>query len=347
MVMVDRIFAEDFVPRSELVTTETHVPRARFRAIDAHNHLTARTPRGAPVRPPDEMVREMDFLNLQAIADLNGGSGDELKFKLEQLDLAYPGRFITLCNVDWQGVGSPGWAERAVAALKDDVAAGARGLKVFKTLGLRARDVQGKLVLPDDPRISDVWEQAGELGVPVLIHTADPTAFFKPLDRFNERWDELHAHPDWHFYGPEFPLFEELIASLYRLIEAHPKTNFITAHVGCYPENLRFVTEMMAKYPNMYTDFSERLGELGRQPYSAREWFLRFPDRILFGTDVRPSIAWYQAYFRGLESRDEYFDYGPGGGIARQGRWKIHGLHLPDDVLQKVYYDNAARLYRV
>jgi predicted TIM-barrel fold metal-dependent hydrolase len=345
--MSDRIFAEDFLPRSELVTPQHPVTRAKFPVIDAHNHLTAHGLGGQPHRPAEEMVRDMDFLNVQAIADLNGGIGDALKGKLERLDFAYPGRFITLCNVDWEGAGTPGFTARAVAALKDDVAAGGRGLKVFKTLGLRVRDPQNKLVLPDDPRIADIWDQAGELGVPVLIHTADPTAFFKPLDRFNERWDELHAHPDWHFYGPEYPPFEELIASLYKLIEAHPGTRFITAHVGCYPENLAFVTQMMEKYPNMYTDFSERLGELGRQPYSAREWFLRFPDRILFGTDVRPSVPWYQTYFRGLETRDEYFDYGPGDGQPRQGRWKIHGLHLPDDVLKKVYYDNAARLYRV
>lgn len=344
--MSDRILAEDFLPRSELVSPQHPVSWAKFPVIDAHNHLTALNGLDL-VRPPADMVREMDFLNVRAIADLDGGSGDLLKRKLEQLDFAYPGRFYTLCNVDWSGVGTPGFAERATTALAQDVAAGARGLKVFKTLGLRVRDQAGKLVMPDDPRIAEVWEQAGELGVPVLIHTADPTAFFKPLDRFNERWDELHAHPDWHFYGPAFPRFEELIDALYHLVEAHPRTNFQLAHVGCYPENLAFVSEMLAKYPNMYTDISERLGELGRQPYSARELILRFPDRILFGTDVRPSVAWYQTYFRGLESRDEYFDYGPGEGQPRQGRWKIYGLHLPDDVLHKVYFDNAARLYKL
>jgi len=245
--MSDRILAEDFLPRSELVSPQHPVSWAKFPVIDAHNHLTALNSLDL-VRPPADMVREMDFLNVRAIADLDGCSGDLLKHKLEQLDFAYPGRFYTLCNVDWNGVGTPGFAERATTALAQDVAAGARGLKVFKTLGLRVRDQAGKLVMPDDPRIADVWEQAGELGVPVLIHTADPTAFFKPLDRFNERWDELHAHPDWHFYGPAFPRFEELIDALYHLVEAHPRTNFQLAHVGCYPENLGFVGEMLAKW---------------------------------------------------------------------------------------------------
>ncbi len=344
--MPSSIFIEDFEPRSELVLPEHPVAHAKFPVIDAHNHLSSFGEGGPLVRPADEMVREMDCLNIRAIADLNGSTGDELKHRLERLDLAYPGRFYTLCNVDWRGVGTPEFTARAVAALEADIRAGARGLKVFKRLGLNVRDQHGKLVLPDDPRIADIWDQAGALGVPVLIHTADPTAFFKPLDRFNERWDELHAHPDWHFYGPEFPSFEELITSLYRLIEAHPNTTFITAHVGCYAENLGFVSAMLDRYPNMYTDFSERLGEIGRQPYTAREWFIKYSDRILFGTDVTPAMDWYQTYFRCLESRDEYFAYGPGGGVPRQGRWRIYGLYLPDDVLRKVYYDNAARLYR-
>ena len=179
----------------------------------------------------------------------------------------------------------------------------------------------------------------------MLIHTADPVAFFRPLDRFNERWDELHRRPDWHFYGPEFPSFEELIASLYRLIEAHPQTTFITAHVGCYPENLGFVSQMMDKYPNFYTDISARIAELGRAPYSARAWFIKYADRILFGTDQRPTIPMYQVHFRFLETADEYFDYAPGADIPPQGRWKIYGLYLPDEVLRKVYYENAARLF--
>lgn len=333
----------DFQPRSELIVPEHKVTRARFHVIDAHNHLTLRNT-SVLKRQPCDMIREMDFLNVQAIINLNGSTGDELKRNLEKLDFAYPGRFYTFCNVDWTGVGEPSFIGRATAQLEENVKAGACGLKVSKRLGLQVKDREGRLIKPDDPRIADLWEKAGELGVPVLIHTADPTAFFKPLDRFNERWDELHEHPDWHFYGPPFPSFQELIDSLYRVIEDHPRTTFITAHVGCWAENLGFVSKMLDRYHNLYTDISERLGELGRQPYSARKWFLQYSDRILFGTDVTPAIDWYQTYFRGLETADEYFDYGPGLQIPRQGRWRIYGLHLPDDVLRKVYYGNAARL---
>jgi predicted TIM-barrel fold metal-dependent hydrolase len=342
--MRDILLAEDYWPRSELVVPEHHVPRARFPVVDAHNHL----PMGQPERTKnvdlDELVRSLDYVNVQTLVNLSGGWGDELKLNLEKLDHAYPGRFVTFCNVDWAGVGQAGWLDRTQRQLEADVAAGARGLKVFKTLGLAIRDDRHQLVMPDDPRIAEVWEQAGELGVPVLIHVADPVAFFRPLDRLNERWDELHHRPEWLFYGPQFPSFQEIIDSLYATIEAHPNTTFITAHVGCYPENLAFVSQMLVKYPNMYTDISARLAELGRAPYSARRWFLEHADRILFGTDQRPRVEQYRVWFRALETDDEHFDYVPQGVRPGQGRWKIYGLHLPDDVLHKVYHDNAARL---
>lgn len=342
--MRNKLLLADYQPRSELVVPEHPVPRAKWPAIDVHNHLTHP---GWPEREPAEMVREMDFLNLVAIVNLSGGTGDELKRNLARLDEAHPGRFITFCNVDWTGLGTPGWTEKAVSQLEADIRAGARGLKIFKNLGLEVRDDQGKLVLPADPRLADLWDKAAELGVPVLIHTADPVAFFRPLDRCNERWDELQRHPNWHFYGPEFPTFEELIESLYRLIEEHPRTTFITAHVGCYPENLGFVSQMLDRYPNLYTDFSARIAELGRAPYSARAWFLKYTGRILFGTDVRPNIAVYQTHFRFLETADEYFDYHPGAAVPPQGRWKIYGVFLPDEVLRQVYHDNAARLLKL
>ena len=334
---------DEFRPCSELVVPQHRVPRAAFPAIDAHNHLSV-DDLAAQGLDPAGLVAMMDDLNLQAMVNLSGGWGQALRANLVALDSAYPGRFATFCNVDWEGVGAPGWIDGAVAQLAADVAAGARGLKIFKELGLRIRDVDGALVMPDDPRLAPLWQRAGELGVPVLIHTADPAAFFRPLDGRNERWDELHAHPDWHFFGPEFPAFDALIAALYRLIGAHPATTFITAHVGCYPENLGFVGEMMGRYANFCTDFSARIAELGRAPYSARAWMLRYADRILFGTDMTPERETYRVHFRFLETADEYFCYTAGDDLPPQGRWRIYGLDLPDDVLHKIYHNNAARL---
>ncbi len=333
----------DFEPRSELVTPQHQVLQPRYPVVDAHNHLPIEALAADPTRVT-QIVQVLDEAGVQTVVNLSGGWGDTLERTLDGLDRAHPQRFVTFCNVDWRGVGEPGWAERATAQLRRDVAAGAKGLKVFKELGLRHRDTAGRLVSPDDPRIAAIWAQAGELGVPVLIHAADPVAFFRPLDRHNERWDELQRHPDWHFYGGDLPGFDELIAALYRTIEAHPQTTFITAHVGCYPENLAFVTRMLERHPNLYTDFSARIAELGRAPYSARRWFLAHADRILYGTDAVPMVEMYRNSYRFLETEDEYFDYAVGAPIPPQGRWKIYGVSLPDDVLRRVYHDNAAAL---
>jgi predicted TIM-barrel fold metal-dependent hydrolase len=341
--MPEKLLAADFQPRPEVITPETFVPKPKYPAIDAHNHLPAGDAR-LPLEEIPRIVRDMDLVGVEAIVNLSGEFGDALQRRLDALDRAYPGRFYTFCNVDWEGVGSAGWADKATAQLRADVAGGAKGLKIYKQLGLTYRDPAGALVMPDDPRIADVWDAAGELGIPVLIHSADPVAFFRPLDRVNERWDELQRHPSWHFYGGDYPAYEELLASLYRLIEAHPKTTFITAHVGCYPENLGFVSDMLDRHPNMYTDFSARIAELGRVPYSAREWFLRYADRIVFGTDGAPTPILYQTYYRFLETKDEYFSYAPKSPIPGQGRWNIYGVFLPDEVLKKVYGDNMRGL---
>ena len=343
--MPNSIFVEDYQPRSELIVPEHLAPRAKFPVVDAHNHLTHPGDHWDPAGAT-QLLPELDLINVATIVNLSGGTGDELKRNVERLDKAHPGRFVTFCNVDFSGMDEPGWSERTTRQLRADVQAGARGLKIFKRLGLRYRDSAGNLVSPDDERISDVWDTAGELGIPVTIHSADPVAFFRPLDRFNERWDELREVPDWLFHGPEFPSFDELIDSLYRLIEAHPRTNFITAHVGCYPENLGFVSRMMDAYPNLYTDISARIAELGRAPFSARKWFIKYADRILFGTDATPHTAMYQTYFRFLETADEYFKYSDAP-IPGQGRWNIYGVDLPDEVLRKVYSDNAKRLLRL
>ncbi len=336
------LLARDMLPQSELVTEQHAISRARYSAVDAHNHLQLSTLEDR--NQLAALVDIMDSVNVRSVVNLSGGSGEALGRALDACDRGYPGRFVTFCNLDWSGVGRQEWADNACRQLRSDIARGARGLKVFKSLGLTYRDTDGKLLLPDDPRIADVWDQAGALGVPVLIHTADPVAFFRPLDGRNERWDELQRHPDWHFYGGDYPSFEELLTSLYRTIESHPETTFITAHVGCYPENLGFVSAMLDRYANLYTDISARFAELGRAPFSARRWFVRYADRILYGTDMTPTTEMYRVTFRFLETQDEYFDYAPWAEIPPQGRWKIYGVGLPDDVLGKVYHDNAARL---
>ena len=263
----------------------------------------------------------MDLVGVEAIVNLSGEFGDALQRRLDALDRAYPGRFYTFCNVDWEGVGSAGWADKATAQLRADVAGGAKGLKIYKQLGLTYRDPAGALVMPDDPRIADVWDAAGELGIPVLIHSADPVAFFRPLDRVNERWDELQRHPSWHFYGGDYPAYEELLASLYRLIEAHPGRS--SPPRGLLSET--WVRIGHARLPNIHRLF--RIAELGRVPYSAREWFCAMPTASSLA--LTPSALLYQTYYRFLEP-GRVFPIRP---IRRshQGRWNIYGVFLPDE----------------
>ena len=223
------------------------------------------------------------------------------------------------------------------------MARGADGLKIWKPFGLHVRDQHDTLVAVDDERLDPLWATAGELGLPVLVHVADPVAFFDPISATNERIEDLAEHPDWHFPSPPFPPFLSILEAFRRMVTRHSGTQFIGAHVGCYAENLAWVAAMLEACPNYAIDFSARIAELGRQPYSARRFFIEHADQIVFGTDSSPSLEAYHMYYRFLESEDEYFNYGhsdpPG-----QGRWRIYGLHLPDEVLEKVYHRNAARI---
>jgi predicted TIM-barrel fold metal-dependent hydrolase len=296
------------------------------------------------VRDVQALIGAMDACNLQAIVNLDGMWGDELDANLKRYDCAYPDRFYTFAHCDWSLLELPDFGMRLARQLELSAAQGARGLKVWKTLGLQYRDRSGSLLPIDDARLHDLWAVAGELKLPVVIHIADPVAFFLPLDATNERWEELHAHPDWQFPSPPFPSFDTLIGQFERLIARHPATTFIGAHVGCYAENLRWVARMLDTYPNFAVDMAARLAEIGRQPYTAKWFFEHYSNRIMFALDgVPPSAAQYAPYFRFLETADEYFNYSTDPNGA-QGRWRVYGINLADDVLRKVYAENARRI---
>jgi predicted TIM-barrel fold metal-dependent hydrolase len=322
--------------------------------VDAHNHLGP-TPFGGDwsTRPAAELAGVLDECGIARIVDLDGGHGDALRTELDRWLGALGERVAVFAGLDvdsWSA--DPGFGETEAARLREAVRAGAAGLKVWKTLGLRARDGAGRLIPVDDVRLDPLWAAAGELGVPVTIHVADPIAFFEPLDPANERWEELVANPDWHFWPTRprdlpdvdgFPPFDELVDALEAVVVRHPRTRFIGAHVGCAAEDLARVSTILERCANFHVDIAARLGELGRQPYTARDFFLRWQDRILFGTDAAPEPAMYAVHARFLETMDESFDYGTDEPPS-QGRWQIHGLGLPDDVLAKVYAGNAERL---
>lgn len=334
-----------FTPHPRLTVKQTLISAPRFPVIDAHNHLGEFGGHWES-RPFSELIDNLDRANVRIYIDLDGGWGEDVLHQhLDLFKARAPERFVLFGGVDWAR-----WPEHgdrfgawAAGRFRQQVARGAQGLKIWKPFGLHVCDQHGQRVAVDDARLDPLWTAAGELDVPVLMHIADPVAFFDPLDATNERYEELCQHPDWHFPSPPYPSFIALITAMKRLVLRHPATDFIGAHVGCYAENLSFVAQMLDDCPNFYVDISARISEIGRQPYTARRFFLRYADRILFGTDSGPNPAMYRLYYRFLETDDEYFDYGLAP-VPSQGRWQIYGLYLPDDVLRRVYWDNAARV---
>jgi predicted TIM-barrel fold metal-dependent hydrolase len=343
--MEQEIALQDYVPVSQLVSQVTQVEKPRFPVIDAHNHLGEEFGGNWVGRPVSELLDVLDQSGVRVLVDLDGGWGEHiLENHLDHFKQAAPERFMHFGGVDWSTWSEQGdhFGEGAADRLHAQVLRGAQGLKIWKGLGLHVRDQHGELVPVDDARLDPIWQAAGELDIPVLVHVADPVAFFEPLDASNERWEELHAHPDWHFPHPDFPRFNTVITQFSSLVLRHSQTTFIGAHVGCYAENLACVANLLDEASNLYVDIAARISELGRQPYGACRFFERYADRILFGTDLAPDVDMYRLYYRFLESDDEYFNYSRSP-IPDQGRWSIYGLHLAEDILQKVYFKNAQK----
>ncbi|RPJ86859.1 MAG: amidohydrolase [Acidobacteria bacterium] len=328
---------KDWKPRTQLVVNETKILRPRFPVIDMHNHL-------GRLENTAKYLEEMDKAGVWKCISLDGASArDRFKEHLSVSQSVGADRFVVFFRPDWTKIDEPDFGAKEAQRLEEAVGLGVRGLKIAKDLGLTVRDKSGKLVGVDDPRIDPIWAKCAELGIPVMIHITDPKAFFTPLDELNERYDELNAHPNWSFYGEKFPPKDEIIRQRNRVMARHPKTIFIGAHVGNMPEELHTVGMWLDTYPNFYVDIDARISELGRQPYTARRFFIKYQDRITFGTDTAPSAEAYRIYYRFLETDDEYFD--PAGGHHLQGRWMIYGIYLPDEVLEKVYNKNASKIF--
>ena len=348
-IVVPKFYEYD--PPSTLVVPENPTPRAKYPFVDVHNHQFQ-----MPEQDLSELVEAMDALNMAVMVNLSGrgfrrieqpdGStsydvrgGEYLARAIENVRESAPDRFVVFTNVSFSGIGEPGWTEEAVRRLEEDVERGARGLKIYKSLGMGVTDRRGERVPVDDPRLDPIWARAGELDIPVLIHTADPAPFWQKKDATNERLFELMQRPR-RYRGPDdSPGWEERIAEQHRVFRRHPGTVFINAHLGWMGNDLARLGALLDELPNVYTEIGAVLAELGRQPRFARKFFVEHADRILFGKD-----SWnpeeYPVYFRVLETADEYFDYYR----RRHAFWKIYGLDLPDEVLRKVYYENALRI---
>ena len=328
----------DYRPHSTLVTPAHMVKTAKFPAIDFHGHARALlgTPEGLVT-----LGAALDSLNVRMMVAADNMSGDALKTTLANIRASekMKDRIRVLAGISFQNVG-PGWAEKAVAQLEADVAAGAVGVgEIGKGLGLTIKKADGSRLKIDDPELDPVWAACARLRLPVFIHTADPQEFFKPIDYTNERWLELALFGDRRYPADTFPSFEQLMTERDNLFRKHPKTTFVTAHMGWHANDLARLAKMLDAMPNLYTEVGAVLYDIGRQPRGAHDFFIKYQDRILFGKDsFQPEE--YPYYWRVFETRDDYFDYYRN----YHAFWKLYGIDLPDAVLKKVYYQNALKI---
>ncbi len=343
---------QQFRPRAMLRVEQHPLQHAKFPVVDVHSHLLYKLPK--VYGQVEKYLEVMDRHRIAVSVSLDGRLGDQLQQHRELVWPKHHDRFLIFANIDWVGDGNrkdpATWAchredfsHQTVLALNTAVQQGVSGLKLFKQFGLGYKNPDGSLIKIDDPRWDKIWEACGRLGIPVIMHTADPMAFFLPIDKTNERWEELYRHPNWSFSSETFPSREELLRARNLVIRRHPTTTFIGAHMANNAEDLRTIGEWLDAYPNLYLEIASRISELGRQPYSARKFFLKYGDRILFGTDGPWPEQRLSLYWRFLETFDEYFPYSEKA-FPPQGFWQIYGIGLPDDVLKKVYHENAARI---
>ncbi len=328
---------ESYNPPTTLKTEQHDLKRSKFPFIDIHNHQG-----GMNTADLSKLVGKMDTLNMGVLVNLSGrgfrSSGDHLEKSIENINRQYPARFVLFTNIDFTDIDNPEWGARAAKQIADDVQRGAMGLKIYKSLGLSSKDKSGKIIPIDDPRIDPVWKKCGELGIPVLIHSADPKQFWQPIDSLNERWLELKLHPGRR-HDKDPISWETVMAQQHNLFRKHPKTKFINAHLGWFGSDLKKLGGLLDQFPNMYTEIGAVIAELGRQPRAAKTFLTKYQDRVLFGKD-----SWvpdeYETYFRVLETEDDYFPYHK----RYHAFWPMYGIGLPDKILKKIYYKNALSL---
>lgn len=326
----------DWRPQSQMVVAKTEIIRPKFPVIDIHNHL-------GKLERTESYLKEMAKAGVETVISLDGHSKKFFyREHLKKSNAISGSKILVFFAPEWERIDEPDFGVHEAKRLEEAVALGARGIKVYKRLGLTVKDKTGKIVPVDDPRLDPIWAKCGELGIPVLMHVSDPKAFFTPVDEYNERYDELGAHPEWSYYGDNFQKKDTILAQRNRVLAKHPNTIFIGAHVANMPEELGKVSLWLDQFPNLYVEIGARISELGRQPYTARKFMIRYQDRVLFGSDTEPDANAYRIYYRFLETEDEYID--PAAGHHLQGRWMIYGLHLPDEVLEKIYNKNALKL---
>ena len=337
---------EEYSPISTLKVPENPIKRAKFPFVDVHSHQW-----NMAIKDLSGLVKEMNDLNMKYMINLSGSgvatfSGNQslmdlnLSKSVKNINENYPLRFGVFVNLKFNNINDNDFGSKSAEILENAVNEGAIGLKIYKNLGLDLKDSKGNRVKVDDKRLYPIWETCAKLNIPVLIHSGEPSPFFDPVDKFNERF--LHARQKPKSFRPpeKYPSFDTVMNEQYNMFKNNPKTIFINAHMGWMANDLDKLEKHLDSLPNVYTEIGAMIGELGRQPRRARKFFIDYQDRIMFGKDSYKKSE-FDVYFRVLETDDEYFDYYR----KRHGLWKMYGLNLPDEVLKKVYYKNALKLF--
>lgn len=326
---------EDYDPPSTLVVPETPTPSAKFKFIDIHSHHWRMA-----TMDLDLLIRQMDTLNMGIVVNLSGRGGERLKAMTDKVNASpYKNRIATFTNIELRSIDEPDWGVETLKQMDYDQKNGAVGLKIYKSQGMSNEDNAGNRIRINDERIDPIWARCGELGWPILIHSADPPPFWEPHDSLNERWLELKLRPG-RKRGPDNPApFETILGEMHNIVEKHPGTNFIAAHMSWYANDLERLGALLDRLPNLYVEIGAVIAELGRQPRNAKKFLTAYQDRVLFGKDsYKPKE--FPTYFRVLETDDEYFPYYK----RYHAFWKMYGLDLSDEVLKKIYYKNALTL---
>ena len=337
---------EEYSPISTLVVPQNPKTRSKFPFIDVHSHHW-----NMPIMNLDNLIEEMDSLNMKYQINLSGSGLAVFSGKQDLMDLNlsksinnvkknYPERFGVFVNLDLSKIGRKDFKLNTEKYLLNASKIGATGLKIYKNLGLNLKDGEGNRVKVDDDRLQFIWEKCAELNLPVLIHSGEPIAFFQNIDKYNERWLHAKQRPSSFRPSDKYPSFEIVMSEQYNMFKKNPKTTFINAHMGWYGNNLSKLDQQLIDLPNVYVEFGAVINELGRQPVSARKFFIKHQDRILFGKDNYNKEEYY-LYFQVLETSDEYIEYFR----KRHGLWRLYGLNLPDSVLKKVYHQNALKIF--
>lgn len=340
---------EDFKPVSEAIVHQSKIDHPKYPVIDFHTHMGKLLlgDNYQELFDTDEYVNQLKKWGVMKAVNLDGFYGKDLDDMKDKIG-SYQDYFINFMWIDFSYYDEVDFESKTKQLILENYEKGARGIKLWKNISLYLKDINGKAIRCDDKRFDMIYDMAAELDIPVLMHIADPVAFFKKVDEYNERIEELSECPDWNFSdSSKYMTFEELMEMQENVIKNHPKTKFVIAHVGSYAENLGWVSQQLHQYPNMVVDIAARIAELGRVPYTARKFFIENQNQIVLGTDSHPlSLGFHTITYRMMETDDEYFAYQP---LEKpgQGRWAIYGLHLPDEVLQKVYYKNACRVLKI